>query len=38
MDKDMKKKSQSKLLLPKDLKGIWKTLIIWLLGEDKQKS
>lgn len=36
MDKDSKK-NQSELTLPKDLKGIWKILITWTLGEGKQK-
>lgn len=40
MDKDSKtkKKNQSELMLPKDLKRIRKTLIMWVSGEDKQKS
>ena len=41
MDKDskkIKKKNQSELMLPEDLKRIWKELLIWVLGEDKQKS
>lgn len=36
MDKDSKK-NQSELMLPKDLKGIWKILITWALGGGKQK-
>lgn len=38
MDKDLrKKKKKSELMLPKDLKGMCKTLT-WVLEEDKQKS